>query len=293
LISMDIPLDTMDNGEDVFQHYIATNHKRSYITMLEGFGNINPLYFEARITPYYLIRLKDQYRWAVELNPAGIIRMQREKSFPIRSPSYMPRITYYHNLKQKISGNKKVVPFLSLVHHSNGQNGDFHNEDGSVNTIDGNFSTNYLEMGFFMTKLNTRNTGQRKFYKSYLEYHFASDPHLKGRYGFLRANFEFQWIHQLSSYVGKRGELRQKSKKHRIRQSFNTGWIFGGLENTSSVNIEERLTFKYTFSYHPKITEDMSVFVQYYYGQDYYNIYFNRNISVLRLGLMTDQLKFW
>jgi hypothetical protein len=36
LISMDIPVDTADNGEDMFQHYIAPNHKRSYITALEG-----------------------------------------------------------------------------------------------------------------------------------------------------------------------------------------------------------------------------------------------------------------
>jgi hypothetical protein len=203
----------------------------------------------------------------------------------------MPRITYYHNLEQNIPGSKKVVPFLSLVHHSNGQNGDFYNEDGSINTTSGNFSTNYLEMGAFMTTLNTRNTGQRKFYKSYLEYHFANDPHLKGKYGFLRANFEFQMIHQLSAY--QRGKAKERSQKHRIRQSVHTSWIFGELGNAPPLDIKERLTFKYTLSYHPKMAEDMSVFVQYYYGQDYYNIYFDRNISVLRFGLMTDQLKFW
>jgi len=292
LIGMDIPRDYQDHG-DLFQDYIATNHERSYITVLEGFGNMNPLYFEAGISPYYMIRLKEQHRWAIELNPAMRIRMQREASFPIRTPSYMPGITYYHNLKPQVSGNKKVVPFLSLVHHSNGQNGDFYNENGSINTEGGNFSTNYLELGAFMTHLAPHNPGQRKFYKSYLEYHFASDPHLKGKYGFFRANFEFQMIHQLSAYRDKNGKERERSRKHRIRQSIHASWIFGEMGAANALNAKERLTFEYTFSYHPKIAEDMSVFVQYYYGQDYYNIYFNRNISVLRFGLMTDQLKFW
>ncbi|MCF8337433.1 MAG: hypothetical protein K9I74_05565 [Bacteroidales bacterium] len=66
-----------------------------------------------------------------------------------------------------------------------------------------------------------------------------------------------------------------------------------GLDNVDAINIKERLLFKYTVSYHPRIAEDMSFFIQYYYGQDYYNIFFDRNISVLRIGLMSDQLKFW
>lgn len=293
LIGMDVPKPEENDRGNAFRDYIATNHKRSYITVLEGFGNVNPLYFEARITPYYLIRLKDQYRWAIELNPAGIIRMQRETSFPIRTPSFMPGITYYHNLKQKISRNKKVVPFLSLVHHSNGQNGDYYNEDGSINTTSGNFSTNYFELGAFMTNLNSDHAKQREFYKSYVEYHFAKDPHLKGKYGFFRVNFEFQTIHQLSNYAGKEGKERQSAKKHRIRQTAHAGWIFGEMGGAGPANLKKRLNFKYTFSYHPRIAEDMSVFVQFYHGQDYYNIYFDQTISVLRFGLMTDQLKFW
>ncbi|MGM0532132.1 MAG: hypothetical protein ACQER7_12365 [Bacteroidota bacterium] len=100
-------------------------------------------------------------------------------------------------------------------------------------------------------------------------------------------------IHQLSPYADKSDKKRLKSKKHRIRQTAQAGWIFGEMGGASHTNVKKRLNFKYTFSYHPRIAEDMSVFVQYYYGQDYYNIYFNRNISVLRFGLMTDQLKFW
>ena len=293
MIGMDLPKPDTSKGNDMFSEYIATSHQRSYITVLEGVGNINPLYFEAAVTPYYLIRLKDEKKWAIELNPKMVIRMQRETSFPIRTPSYMPRITYYQNLENPISGNKRVIPFVSVVHHSNGQNGDFYHDDGSINTSSGNFSTNYFEIGAFMTRLNNSGDGHRNFYKSYLEYHFANDPHLKGKYGFFRMNFEYQMIHQLSAYAQKKGKEREKSRKHRIRQSVHTSWAFGKVGDAGAADIKKRLNMKYTFSYHPRIAEDMSVFLQFYHGQDYYNIYFNRTINVLRIGLMTDQLKFW
>lgn len=91
LIGMDFPEGTDDN--DLFTNYIAASHKRSYITLTEGFGNLNPLYFEAHLAPTYLIHLKEEHRWAVELSPQMVIRMRREPSFPIKTPSYMPRIT--------------------------------------------------------------------------------------------------------------------------------------------------------------------------------------------------------
>ena len=80
LLGMDLPgrPDSTLTG-DAFSRYIATNHERSYITVLEGFGNVDPLYFEATVSPYYLIRLKEQYRWAIELNPRMVLRMQRER----------------------------------------------------------------------------------------------------------------------------------------------------------------------------------------------------------------------
>lgn len=286
-------IDIHNSGEDnSFRKYIAANHKRSYITLTEGAGNLYPLYFESKIAPYYYIRLKDEYQWAIELSPQMIFRMQRKPSFPIRTPSYMPRITYYHNFYKRNHTSNHLIPFVSLVHHSNGQNDNFYNEDGSINTNSGNFATNYIEAGAFFTRPNLTKVTFQNLVKSYASYHFANDPNLKGKYGFFRLNFEYQLIYQLSSYHDKTGKKREKNEKHRLRQSLRAEWIFGEMNDASATNLKERLNFKYTLSYHPKIAEDMSIFIQYYYGQDYYNIHFNENISILRIGLMTDQLEF-
>lgn len=269
---------------------IAANHNRSYITALEGLGNMEPLFFEANLAPYYLIRLKEEYHAAIELSPQVAFRMYREESFPIRTPSYMPRVTFYRNLHKLTTGSRSVTSFLSVVHHSNGQNGDFYNENGSINTYDGNFATNYLELGALFIQKDLKTSNRQRVYKSYLEYHFSSDRNLQGLLGTFRLNFEFQLIHHLNSS----GKAKNKeNEKHRIRQTFEAGWVFAGLDNVDAINIKERLLFNFTVSYHPRIAEDMSFFIQYYYGQDYYNIFFDRDISVLRIGLMSDQLKLW
>ncbi len=284
-IGMDAPKEKAD--DDKFTKYIAASHKRSYITLTEGIGNIRPLYFEAHLAPTYMIHLKEEYKWAVELSPQMVIRMLREPSFPIRTPSYMPRITYYHNFHHEKSLNKQLIPYASLVHHSNGQNGDFYDENGDINTQDGNFATNYLEVGMFATRKKGNNIKNGNFVKTYAEYHFATDPNITDKYGIYRLNFEYQFIHLLNS-----NEKNSQGAKPRIRHSVQLGWIFGKMQNSSPDDFAKRFNFKYTASYHPRIAEDMSIFIQYYYGQDYYNIYYNNNISVLRFGLMTDLLKF-
>jgi len=48
------------------------------------------------------------------------------------------------------------TPSLNLfgraAHHSNGQDGDFFLEDGSINTTSGNFATNFFRTGFYCYK---------------------------------------------------------------------------------------------------------------------------------------------
>lgn len=47
-----------------------------------------------------------------------------------------------------------------------------------------------------------------------------------------------------------------------------------------------------TLYYHPKFLEDIGLFVQFYHGLDYYNMYFSHRLDVLRFGLMTEKLRF-
>lgn len=67
--------------------------------------------------------------------------------------------------------------------------------------------------------------------------------------------------------------------------------MFGDYNNLETFSVE-RLNLSLTFYYHPKFLEDIGIFVQYYHGSDYYNMYFNHRLDVLRFGIMTEKLRF-
>lgn len=67
--------------------------------------------------------------------------------------------------------------------------------------------------------------------------------------------------------------------------------MFGDVNHWNTFS-DNRLNLSLTFFYHPKFLEDIGLFVQYYHGSDYYNMYFGHRLDVLRFGLMTEKLRF-
>lgn len=75
-----------------------------------------------------------------------------------------------------------------------------------------------------------------------------------------------------------------EKNKDILNNSFRFGYIVNDLKNTDALDLK-RFTFRYTLTYKPSFLEDVTFFAQYYYGQDYYNIYFYRTLHVLRFGI--------
>ena len=67
--------------------------------------------------------------------------------------------------------------------------------------------------------------------------------------------------------------------------------MFGNINNWNEISFD-RINLSLTFYYHPQFMEDIGLFVQYYHGMDYYNIYFNQKLDIIRFGLMTEKLRF-
>lgn len=106
------------------------NQGNSYITFPVDIGNIEPLWFEANLIPNFHIRTNKESRLMGVLTPQIMIRMFREYSYPVKTPSYMPQITMYYKLCKE---RKNSTVFFRLAHHSNGQDGDFYLENGEIN----------------------------------------------------------------------------------------------------------------------------------------------------------------
>ncbi|HMM12832.1 MAG TPA: hypothetical protein PKE03_12125 [Bacteroidales bacterium] len=261
------------------------NQGNSYITFPADIGNIEPLWFEANLSPEFYIRKSKDSRLMGVLTPQIIIRMYQERSFPVRTPSYMPQITAYYLMSPKKDKNTFSL-FGKIAHHSNGQDGDFYLENGEVNLLSGDFATNYFEAGIIKTNYISR-FDAHQFLKTSLEIHPTgwSADELAGRYSTVR------WHNSFSIFKLAADKNQDDSQKPNISIKGETTWMFGNYNNLETF-AAERLNLSLTFYYHPKFLEDIGLFVQYYHGSDYYNMYFNHRLDVLRFGIMTEKLRY-
>ncbi|HAQ20045.1 MAG TPA: hypothetical protein DCR40_12570 [Prolixibacteraceae bacterium] len=261
------------------------NQGNSYITFPTDIGNIEPLWFEGNVIPNFYLRESKNSRLMGVLTPQIIIRMYQEKSYPVRTPSYMPQITVYYQLKSESTSRSKSL-FLRLAHHSNGQEGNFFLENGDLNLKSGDFATNYFEPGFIITNVNKR-LNAYQFFKSSVEIHppGSSSAELDGIYSKTR------WHNAVSIFKLPAKSDSDTEKNADISVKAETTWMFGDLNDRNRLSAD-RLNLSLTFYYHPKFLEDIGLFVQYYHGLDYYNMYFSHRLDVLRFGLMTEKLRF-
>jgi len=276
--------------ENSFFKSIRANQTDSYVTFSQGIGNVEPLIFEALIAPYFLLRTSRDAKWGATISTAILMRMYAEESFPVRTPSYMPEISFYHQLNK--TGDEKIkYLFLNLTHHSNGQDGDFFNEDGSYNTVTGDFSTNYLELGLFLNQNVVPFSNTNEYFKTSLEYHIdvKRADELEGRYSFIRWHNNLR-ISRFPMYKNTSKKL-VFDKNPAVQTRLETTWLFGNINDASFFDLKERFNFSLTMAYRPKFLSDVSLFANFYSGEDYYNMHFYRRITIFRIGLQAYSFK--
>ena len=71
------------------------NQGESYVTFPFDIGNLEPLLFEANVSPNFKIRERKDSRLMAVLTSQIIIRMFDEYSYPVKTPSYIPQIVFY------------------------------------------------------------------------------------------------------------------------------------------------------------------------------------------------------
>ena len=265
-------------------HKIALiNQSDSYITFPTDIGNIEPLLFEANVNPSFVVRERNDSKLMAVLTAQIVIRMYNEESYPVLTPSYIPQVSLYYlaNRKEALS---YMVLFGKIAHHSNGQDGNFYNEDNTVNLLTGNFATNFFELGFLKTTYSNK-LKAIKTIKSAIEIHPKSwmNRELKGKYSSLR------WHNTFTSF---KFPLKD-GKKERANFSLKAEATLM-LDNYNDLDVFDldRFNARLTFYYHPKFLEDIGLFIQFYHGMDYYNIYFEHQLSIIRFGIMTEILRF-
>ena len=97
----------------------------SYILVGQGFGNIEPLIFEGNLVSHFMLCINKNVKWGIELTPRIVLRMYNKDSYPVRTPSFKPGITFFYQLIDHENKKRDIFTFVSWFHHSNGQDGDF------------------------------------------------------------------------------------------------------------------------------------------------------------------------
>lgn len=261
------------------------NQSDSYITFPTDIGNLEPLMFEANVNPSFVIRKRKDSRLMGVLTAQITIRMFNEDSYPVKTPSYIPQISVYYLASERNAANNLTL-FGKMAHHSNGQDGSFNDMDGNINLQTGNFATNFIELGVIKSGFS-KTLNAQKFFKSSLEVHPRSWmlDELQGQYSGFRWHNSFLAF-KLPVKMGHRGAVKAD-----FSLKAETTWFMDNINDWDTFNIK-RFNASLTFYYHPKFLEDIGFFVRYYYGTDYYNIYFQHRLDVIRFGIMTELLRF-
>jgi hypothetical protein len=239
-------------------------------------GDLRVLY-EATIAPPFFVS-PGHNPLLLAVTPKIVVRQFAGGFYPVPPPSYMPRITAYYwgwPYAPKTRIESADYAFLRLSHHSNGQDSDYFlpTVPPQVNYRDGKFSTNYLEMGVVQQLVSAGPiTGAQQLS---LEWH----PLLWTRWE-TRSIYAPYRIH-LDSHV----EFLRRQIRPLEGAVLSLAYLVGPT-TPNRRSVASRGILSYTLYSGVGQLGDFALFANYYTGEDYYNIRFDRNISTFKIGAL-------
>ncbi|TDH18388.1 hypothetical protein EXU57_23275 [Segetibacter sp. 3557_3] len=243
--------------------------------------------FTADVNPIYIFSNSVVTRWNVGVGIRVLARMFTDSSYPIRTPSYIPTIKIFYRVDADMD-EYKFVDF-SASHHSNGQDGPSR-VNGDWNERNGNFSTNWLTLGYNWG----HNVGNRRKHTSvYLQRHFeigkalTQDSELKGYYGQTRGGIDFQARSITNVSLVDKGTDQEyyAYRKEQFRLHGYVNYIFNGLNRYLGKTLNRRINTEINFHWFPLSFREGGFFAGLgYYGEDPYNIYFHDKYFLVKFG---------
>ena len=222
-----------------------------------------------------------------------------EDSYPIYTPSFNPRVTIYHVLGGNLQidnyfadriGLKNGISFYTsytLAHHSNGQNGSYYDEiEDQVNLKYGNFSTDYVSVGFHWSNLEElSNNNEFGFIPQTLISNgsLLYEQHLKflTREKSMGNRYYFNKITISNTFISERPDFKFLKKKI---YSYSASIYMG------PGSYKTRGEFEFTYGVKPYQKMDFYFFARLFIGPDYYNLRHYYQRRAITVGIMADPL---
>jgi hypothetical protein len=269
---------------------ILSTSDRTYVSFGQGIGSyktpygvkhLNPLIFEGQLSPDFFVALSKKRTIGLAFFPKIIIRMFNEPSTPVKTPTYMPSLLLYHQIKSPFA--KRVLRFFKpedqltfityrLIHHSNGQSGSyFIPGTDSINYTNGNFSANAIEVALSWSAIDSGTIG-KSFMTGRIAYerqlNFEREEQMKNTYYYNKVSIESHII------------ISEKIKAY-VTYAFMWG--------TKQFGTRHSLDTYFAVKPFHKLS-DVSLFVRGYFGPDYYNLYYENILRTVTFGIIADPL---
>lgn len=285
------------------QEYITRykeNAELSFTSPKSEIGAPSKYILSGKLTTTYILLAPKNSRFAFAVIPEFTVRVRDEKSAGVRTPSFKLGGTTFIRLNE--NPNQYQYAELSFTHHSNGQDGEAINPDGSINTYNGNFSTNYLTTSYRFgnfSKTSLNKTYSSNNHRIGLQWNkwFSYEKALVNNYGFTRLlyNFSFRkYAYYSSQNKGswKRNSTNNPSnkqlEKEYLRVNTEFSYAINKIEGYNFIAPEKRLNSEFSIHYSfPFMHNVFLMAAAGYYGEDPYNIYFNDKYGYIRFGIST------
>lgn len=278
------------------RNLVRQGFEDSYITILGGYRTPEPLWFEASYAPHFFLYFR-QSAWGAVFTPKIVLRMYREDSAPVSTPSYMPGLTFFWwptAAKDSTTGRARFYSFL-IRHFSNGQRGEYVLDD-TVNHTTGSFSTNFVEAAVNLT------SSEKSWFTGYrlgVEWHppfLFQDGATYAHYPSLLVRSEIQGLLPVSQSARGIAGNEVRFTVDAIGPTYCPKLCPADLDDIKKdLGMGPFLTAlspSVTVSFRPAWLDDFGFFVNFFSGWDYYNIWADRRMTVLRAGLLTKGSNF-
>jgi hypothetical protein len=206
------------------------------------------------------------------------VRQLRSESKPVRTPSYNPGLRWYG--WHKDPGDKALTYYsVGLFHYSNGQDGPSTLADGSVNTQNGSFSTNYVELSGYRTSerfwIQWMSLELRQHFTGTWE-PFQREQYEKGHVA-ARVRSERFLLFAQPSQIGLSGTYGY-GRTFVIKNDVDPG-------RNVDATVRDNLSATLELNVKPTDWKDLAFYIRYDIGYDYYNINFQHRMNRIQLGL--------
>ncbi|SFG79089.1 hypothetical protein [Pedobacter insulae] len=264
------------------------NSELSYTSPVGEIGAPSKYIINGRLTTNYLVVASQSLPLAFSIIPDFTVRVRNERSAGVRTPSFKLGGSLF--LRLSLHAHRYRYAELSFIHHSNGQDGEALLKDGSINTTDGNFNTNYLiaayRFGYFTNRsINGDYAGFH--HKVGFQWHkwFDYETALTGVYGFTRINYDLSFrIYHIS---------KNKVEKEKWRFNGSVSYAINSLTNYAIFAPKRRLNSELSANYSFPFMQNVFLMATIgYYGEDPYNIYFKDKYAYARFGISSTFMRW-